>query len=73
MVTINQLVDVVSGIAGVDLERRYDLTAPQGVRGRNSDNTRIRTELGWSPSITLQDGLEQTYEWIHQQVVAARG
>ena len=72
MVTINQLVDVVSGIAGVDLERHHDLTAPQGVRGRNSDNTRIRAELGWSPSITLQDGLEQTYEWIHRQVVAAR-
>jgi GDP-D-mannose 3',5'-epimerase len=68
LVTINQLVDIAERIAGVTLERRYDLTAPQGVRGRNSDNTRIRAELGWAPSITLEDGLERTYAWIHDQL-----
>ncbi len=68
LVTINQLVDVVSSIAGIELERHYDLSAPQGVRGRNSDNTLIEAELGWSPSVTLRDGLERTYEWIHRQV-----
>ena len=72
LVTINQLVDTASSIAGIELERRHDLPAPQGVRGRNSDNTLIEAELGWYPSIALRDGLEQTYEWIHRQVVASR-
>jgi GDP-D-mannose 3',5'-epimerase len=70
LVTINQLVDMVEEIAGVKLERRYDLTAPQGVSGRNSDNTRIRQYLGWEPSIRLRDGLERTYAWIYDQYVA---
>jgi len=65
LVTINQLVDIVEDIAGVRLERRYNLGAPKGVNGRNSDNTRIRRELGWEPSTTLRDGLEKTYRWIH--------
>ena len=68
LVSINQLVDIVSEIAGITVERRYDLTAPQGVRGRNSDNTLIRRELGWEPSIRLRDGLEETYRWIYDQV-----
>jgi nucleoside-diphosphate-sugar epimerase len=70
MVSINQLVDIVEGIAGVKLERRYDLSAPKGVRGRNSDNTLIQERLGWAPGITLQEGLEKTYAWIYDQVSA---
>jgi GDP-D-mannose 3', 5'-epimerase len=69
LVTINQLVDIVEVIAGVKLRRRYRLDAPKGVRGRNSDNTLIRQSLGWAPSIALEDGLEKTYHWIHDQVV----
>jgi GDP-D-mannose 3', 5'-epimerase len=68
LVTINELVDIVEGIVGVKLERNYNLTAPQGVRGRNSDNTLIREQLGWEPSISLQDGLEKTYAWIYEQM-----
>jgi nucleoside-diphosphate-sugar epimerase len=65
LVSINQLVDIVERIAGITVERHYDLSAPQGVRGRNSDNTMIKAELGWEPSIRLETGLAQTYEWIH--------
>jgi nucleoside-diphosphate-sugar epimerase len=54
------------------LDRRYKLDAPQGVRGRNSDNTLINERLGWSPSISLEDGLADTYAWVYDQVVAAR-
>lgn len=68
LVTINQLVDTVEKIAGVSLERRYDLSAPQGVRGRNSDNTLIQKYLGWQPSISLHAGLTQTYSWIYKQL-----
>src|SRR5947209_9043619 len=69
LVTINGLVDIVEGIAGIKLKRRYNLKAPKGVNGRNSDNTRIKAELGWAPSISLRDGLERTYAWIHDQIV----
>jgi GDP-D-mannose 3', 5'-epimerase len=68
LVTINGLVDMVEEIAGVRLERRYDLSAPQGVRGRNSDNTLILERLGWEPSTPLEVGLEKTYRWIHEQM-----
>jgi nucleoside-diphosphate-sugar epimerase len=68
LVSINQLVDIVSEIAGITVERRHDLTAPQGVRGRNSDNTLIERELGWEPSIRLRDGLEKTYRWIYDEL-----
>jgi nucleoside-diphosphate-sugar epimerase len=71
LVSINQLVDIVEGIAGVKLRRRYNLEAPKGVRGRNSDNTMIRERLGWEPSIPLLDGLQRTYAWIHDQMTAA--
>jgi nucleoside-diphosphate-sugar epimerase len=71
MVSINQLVDIVEGIAGIKLERQYNLDAPKGVRGRNSDNTLIQELLGWAPSITLQEGLEKTYAWIYDQVAAS--
>lgn len=68
LVTIDGLVDIVEGIAGIELERRYKLDAPQGVRGRNSDNTLIRQVYGWEPSISLREGLEKTYAWVHEQV-----
>jgi GDP-D-mannose 3',5'-epimerase len=70
LVSINLLVDMVEEIAEVKLSRRYDLSAPQGVRGRNSDNTMIREKLGWEPSISLREGLEKTYRWIYDQEVA---
>jgi len=71
LVTINQLVDIVEGIAGVRLKRRYALDAPKGVRGRNSDNTRIRAYLDWEPSTTLAEGLEKTYAWIYDELAAS--
>jgi nucleoside-diphosphate-sugar epimerase len=71
LVTINQLVDIVEEIAGVRLERRYDLDAPKGVRGRNSDNTRILDRLGWEPSTPLAVGLEKTYAWIHDEMAGS--
>jgi GDP-D-mannose 3',5'-epimerase len=70
MVTINRLVDIVEEIAGIEVSRRYDLAAPKGVRGRNSDNTMILQRLNWEPSISLRDGLEQTYRWIYDQASA---
>jgi nucleoside-diphosphate-sugar epimerase len=70
MVTLNQVVDTLEQIAGIKLTRKYDHTAPQGVRGRNSDNTLIRKELGWAPSVSLESGLEQTYRWVYDQVLA---
>ena len=72
LVTINQLVDIVEEIAGITLQRRYDLSAPQGVRGRNSDNTMILDRLGWEPSVSLRHGLERTYRWIYDQMAPAK-
>jgi len=69
MVSINQLVDIVEDIAGYKLERIYDLKAPKGVRGRNSENTLIKKYLGWEPSILLRTGMKKTYDWISDQVV----
>jgi GDP-D-mannose 3',5'-epimerase len=69
LVTINQLVGLVEEISGVQLERTYDLGAPKGVNGRNSDNTRLRAALGWEPSIRLRDGMEKTYRWIYDEFV----
>lgn len=68
MISINELVDMVAEIAGKKIYKRYDLTKPQGVRGRNSDNTRLRQVLNWEPQISLEEGLEKTYRWIEQQV-----
>ena len=70
LVTINQLVDIAEQIAGVKLQRKYNLSAPKGVNGRNSDNTKIVEYLGWEPSIRLRDGLAKTYEWIESQMMA---
>ncbi|HEX3660299.1 MAG TPA: NAD-dependent epimerase/dehydratase family protein [Acidobacteriaceae bacterium] len=69
LVTINQLVDLVEAIAGIRLKRRYDLSAPKGVNGRNSDNTLILEKLGWEPSIRLRDGMAKTYNWIESQMM----
>ena len=67
LVSINQLADLVCGIAGVTLARRH-VEGPQGVRGRNSDNTRLRAVLGWEPRVSLEDGLARTYAWIVDEV-----
>jgi GDP-D-mannose 3', 5'-epimerase len=68
LVTINQLIDIVEEIAGIEVARNYDLSAPQGVRGRNSDNTQLRAELGWEPSVTLREGMAKTYRWVYDQL-----
>ena len=68
LVSINQLVDIVEQIGGMKLERRYNLTAPKGVNGRNSDNALIRKVFDWEPDTRLKDGLEKTYRWIYDQV-----
>ena len=73
LVTINQLVDIVEDIAGIKVARSYNLDAPKGVRGRNSDNTMIKERLGWAPSITLHEGLTATYREIYDEVSALAG
>src|SRR5690606_31899850 len=67
LVTINELAALVAGAAGVQLDKVH-VPGPQGVRGRNSDNTLLREVLGWEPTISLEDGLARTYSWIEQQV-----
>jgi len=69
LVTINQLVDIVEEIAGVKLKRKYNLNAPKGVNGRNSDNTKILELMGWEPSIRLKEGMAKTYDWIESQML----
>ncbi len=71
LVTINGLVDLVEDIAGVKLKRTYNLKAPKGVNGRNSDNELIKKYLGWEPSVRLRNGMEKTYRWIYDQMVRA--
>jgi GDP-D-mannose 3', 5'-epimerase len=73
LVTINQLVDIVEEIAGVRLEHKYNLNAPKGVNGRNSNNTKIRQYLNWEPSIRLREGMAKTYEWIESQMLVPAG
>jgi GDP-D-mannose 3',5'-epimerase len=70
MVSINSLTDTVEDIAGVKLQRKHDLDAPKGVRGRNSDNALIRKYLNWEPSIPLKKGMKKTYDWIYRQMTA---
>lgn len=72
LVSINQLVDIVAGIAGKRIRKRHDLTKPQGVRGRNADLTLMKQTLGWEPRISLEEGLAETYKWIQQQLQAKR-
>ena len=71
MVTINQLVDMICEVAGKRLVKRHDLSKPQGVRGRNSDNSRLRKVLGWEPRTSLREGLQITYPWIEQELQRA--
>jgi len=68
LISINALVDLISGIAGKRLIRHHDLSKPQGVRGRNSDNSRLRQTLGWEPSVSLEEGLAVTYRWIENEL-----
>ncbi len=67
MISINELVNIISNIAGISLSRNH-IDGPQGVRGRNSDNTKLREVLGWEPTISLEDGLKRTYDWIEAEV-----
>jgi nucleoside-diphosphate-sugar epimerase len=71
LISINELVEIVARIAGKNIRRRHDLTRPQGVRGRNSDNTKLRQVLNWEPQVTLEAGLDHTYHWIRDQLVKA--
>ena len=73
MVSINSMVEIIESIAEVELERKYNLEAPKGVRGRNSDNTRIQNLLNWQPSISLSAGLSETYKWVEEQVNTHNG
>lgn len=70
LVTINQLVDIIENIAGYKVKRNYNLKAPQGVNGRNSDNSKIHKYLDWEPNISLRSGLAKTYAWINEQVTS---
>jgi nucleoside-diphosphate-sugar epimerase len=67
MLSINELADIIAGIAGISITKKH-IDGPQGVRGRNSDNSLLREVLGWEPEISLEDGLAKTYRWIEQQV-----
>ena len=71
LVTINQLVDLVAEVSGKRITKRHDLSKPQGVRGRNSDNSRLRQVLGWEPVVPLREGLVSTYVWIESELRAA--
>ena len=67
LISINALADMIAAIAGVSIRKKH-VEGPQGVRGRNSDNSRLRAVLGWEPSVSLEQGLERTYPWIEEQV-----
>lgn len=71
LVSVNQLLSMIEKIAGIELTRKYNPDKPQGVRGRNSDNTLIKLLYGWEPSISLQTGLEKTYEWIYNDIISS--
>ncbi len=68
LVTVNELIDMIAIIAGKRIKKRYDTTKPQGVRGRNSDNTLLQKTLSWEPSVPLEKGLKDTYQWIEKQL-----
>ena len=72
LVSINELVSITESIAGYTVKREYNLSAPQGVRGRNSDNTFILDRYGWEPTITLYEGMALTYKWIYDELCAQR-
>jgi len=68
LVTIDELADMIIKISGKQITKKYDLTAPQGVRGRNADLTLVRNKIGWEPKVSLEEGLEKTYKWIEKKV-----
>jgi len=72
LISINEMVDIIATIAGVDVVKKH-VDGPQGVRGRNSDNSRLRDVLGWEPEIRLEDGLERTYRWIEERAADKLG
>ena len=72
LVSINQLVDIVEDIAGIKLKRSYNLKAPKGVNGRNSDNTLIKKLLRWEPDTRLRVGMEKTYRWIYDEMTGKK-
>lgn len=72
LISVNDLVSLYEDIAGVKLERSYDLSAPQGVRGRNSDNTKLEATIGWVPQISLEDGCERLYKWVYDQCIKSQ-
>lgn len=72
LVTINELADIIANIAGKKIRKRYNLSKPQGVRGRNSDNTLLRQVLGWEPRISMEEGLKKTYYWITSQITTQK-
>ncbi len=72
LISVDDLVTMIEGIAGITLKRHYNLNAPRGVAGRNSDNTFIQSVLGWEPSIPLRDGMVKTYAWIEEQYYALK-
>jgi len=72
LVSINQLVSMIEQIAGIKLQKTYLLTAPQGVRGRNSDNSTLREIYNWEPKVSLMDGLEKTYAWIYDEIISGK-
>ena len=71
MVTVNELADIIAKTAGIEITKKH-IKGPQGVRGRNSDNTKLRSVLGWEPKVTLEEGLQNTYEWIETMVRSAQ-
>ena len=68
LLTIDELTDMIIKISGKTLKKKYDLKAPQGVRGRNADLTLVRKQIGWKPKVSLEEGLEKTYRWIEKKV-----
>lgn len=70
MVSVDELVDLIAWVAGKQIGKKHDLTKPQGVRGRNSDNTLMRAVLDWEPKVSLEEGLEKTYAWIYERLKA---
>lgn len=72
LITLNEMADIVIKISGKKITKKYDLSAPQGVRGRNSDNTRLKEVLKWEPQTTLEEGLEKTYRWIEKQLTQTK-
>ena len=66
--TIDELIDIIANIAGKTVTKKHDLSKPQGVRGRNSDNSKLKEALDWAPKISLEEGLIPTYEWIQEEL-----